>query len=152
MSSRISSIKCRLSLARRRSGFTLIECMFAMFLIALALPAVELGFANTTYSADLARRRTEAAGLAQSKLSELVSSENWQTSPTLQGDFGPNWRDYTWQANVSTWTGGTAGATITTGANTVPMEQLDVIVSWNGSNPKKSVTVSTLVYQRISSD
>jgi prepilin-type N-terminal cleavage/methylation domain-containing protein len=131
-----------------RSGFTLIECMIAMFLIAIVLPAVELSFAAVTKSAEQAHRRTEAAGLAQSEMSSLIASENWQSATTLKGDFGPDWPGYTWQADISVWTGGTNQTT--TGSSTVTMEQLDVTVSWGPATPTavNSVTVSSLVYQR----
>jgi prepilin-type N-terminal cleavage/methylation domain-containing protein len=141
--------------AAARGGFTLIECLIAMFLIAIVLPAVELSFAAVTRSADLARHRTEASGLAQSELSSLIASGNWQGSTTLNGDFGPDWKQYTWQAVVSTWAGG--NNQITSSSSSIVLEQLDVTVSWGAVNPggppssANSVTVSGLVYQRTTS-
>ena len=134
---------------RHRSGFTLIECLVALFLIALVLPAVNLSFAAITRSAALARQRTEAAGLAQSQLSNLIASGNWQGSAAMNGDFGPDWKQYTWTAAVSNWTGGTTNSNV--GTNTVTMEQLDVTVSWGTTSAPNTVTVSSLVYQRPTS-
>jgi prepilin-type N-terminal cleavage/methylation domain-containing protein len=128
-----------------RPGFTLIECMIAMFLIAIVLPAVGLSFAAITRSADLAHHRTEAAGLAQSELAALISNGNWQSAPTLKGDFGTDWPGYTWQAVASPWTGNANQ----TGSTAITMDQLDVTVNWGSAAlPGNSVTVSSLVYQR----
>ena len=124
-----------------QTGFTLIECMFAMFLMALVLPAVNLGIAAATHTADLARHRTEASGLAQSKLSELITSAQTQQLQSSGGDFGSDWPNYSWKSNVQNWAGGNQ----TTNTQTTVMQQLDVSVSWSA---KDSVTVSTLVYLR----
>jgi prepilin-type N-terminal cleavage/methylation domain-containing protein len=128
----------RSPMRRRPSGFTLIECMFAMFLMALVLPAVNLGIASATKSAGLARHRTEAAGLAQSKLSELIAGAQWNGGD-MSGDFGPDWPEYKWQAAVQNWAND---------PQPVGMQQLDVTVIWPQSGPQQSVTVSSLVYIR----
>ena len=87
------------------------------------------------------RSRTEAAGLAQSKVSELVAfAQSHQLSETsLEGDFGPDWPNYHWKAVVNDWTND---------PYPVGMQQLDVQVTWPLKNPTDSVTLSTLVYVR----
>jgi prepilin-type N-terminal cleavage/methylation domain-containing protein len=123
---------------KQRSGFTLIECMVALFLMAMVLPAVNLGIAAATKTAGIARHRTEAAGLASSKLSELIASGLWQGG-SLNGDFGVDWPDYRWTAAVSNWANDTQG---------VGMQQLDVTITWPAKGPQESLTVSSLVYVR----
>ena len=123
---------------RNRSGFTLIECISAMFLMALVLPAINLGIAAATKSAGTARHRTEAAGLASSQLAQLVASGQWNGG-TMSGDFGAEWPDYHWTANLQNWVNDTQG---------VGMQQLDVIVTWPQNGPQESVKISSLVYIR----
>jgi prepilin-type N-terminal cleavage/methylation domain-containing protein len=123
-----------------RTGFTLIECLATMLLMAIVLPVAMKGIDTTLRSADSTRNRTEAAGLAQSKLSELVVSGSavW-SSGGLSGDFGPDWPAYKWNATVSPWVNDTQN---------VGLEQLDVQVTWTSRNQPQSVTVSGLVYTR----
>ncbi len=122
-----------------RGGFTLIECLATMLLMAIVLPVVDQGIATVTSSASVTKRRTEAAGLAESKLSELISTGNWQGGASMKGDFGSDWPDYTWQANLLNWTDGSQNIT---------MQQLDVVVNWTARNQPQSITVSGLVYAR----
>jgi prepilin-type N-terminal cleavage/methylation domain-containing protein len=123
-----------------RSGFTLIECLATMLLMAIVLPVAVEGINSTLRSADSTRNRTEAAGLAQSKLSELIvgGSAVW-SSGGLSGDFGADWPGYRWSAAVSPWINDTQN---------VGLEQLDVTVTWSARNKSQSLTVSGLVYTR----
>lgn len=153
-SMKMSVVRCPLSVARprarngqrttdngRHSGFTLIECLAAIFLMAMVLPALNLGIAAAARSGGQARSRTEAAGLAQSKISELMAfAQSHQLSETnLEGDFGPDWPNYHWKAVQTSWNND---------PYPIGMLQLDVQVTWPVKNPTDSVTLSTLVYVR----
>jgi prepilin-type N-terminal cleavage/methylation domain-containing protein len=131
--------------ARTRRGFTLIEVVFTLLLISIALPVVMNGISISTRAGAFAKRRSEAGALAQSKLNELVSTGLWQS--TLEGDFGPDapWNGYVWNAELVNWSS-TMGVN---GSNVV--QELDLHVSWKEGNTPQSVTVSTLVYQSASS-
>jgi len=98
------------------------------------------GFTLSTSAATTARHRTEAGALAESKLNELVATGQYQ-SASLQGDFAPDWPEYTWSSTLSPWGQGQGAQ----GTNIV--QQLDVQVSWKLGTGDQSVTVSTLVYQ-----
>ncbi len=121
-----------------RRGFTLVEVLATVLLMAIILPVVGRGIELATLTAGTARHRTEAAGLAQSKLAELVVNGQWQGG-TMAGDFGTDWPEYTWKGAVSNWADDTQG---------VGMQQLDIQVFWTARNQQQSVTVSTLVYVR----
>lgn len=121
-----------------RDGFTLIEVLAAMLLIAIALPAVMKGIAAASSSASSTRHRSEAAGLAEAKLNELVVSNDWQGS-LLAGDFGQDWPEYRWQATVQAWPLDTTSAGI---------QELDLRVIWMSRGQEDSLMVSTLVYAR----
>ena len=124
---------------QKPSGFTLIECLFALFLIAMVLPTVNLGIGAATRQASQARHRAEAAGLAQSTMSSLITSEQWANGGILSGDYGAEWKDYHWTATVSNWANDTQN---------VGLQQLDVTVIWPATGPQDSLTISSLVYVR----
>ncbi len=109
-----------------------------LLLIAIVLPAIMQGISLATTTASLARRRTEAAGLAQSKISELLATSQWQNG-AAGGDFGTDWPDYRWDETVAPWQGDTTGAGI---------QQIDVKVTWTASGRDDSLTVSSLAYPR----
>jgi general secretion pathway protein I len=117
-------------------GFTLIEVLATLLLIAIVLPAVMRGMTLATEAGSAARWRTDAAGLAQSKLAEIVATDQWQQG-NLSGDFSPDWPNYQWQATVQSWPGDTSGAGI---------QQIDLTITWTERNRPESLTLSTLAY------
>jgi len=119
---------------RRRGGFTLIEVLATLLLMAIAIPVLMQAVSVALNTADAARRKTEAAALAQSKLSELVATGDWQSAGTA-GDF-PDHPAYHWQSAVQAWGDGS-------------VEQLDVEVSWLEKGIERTYVVSTLVYPAV---
>lgn len=124
--------------AARRRGFTLIEVLATLMLMAIVLPAIMQGISIASGTASAARRRNEAAGLAESKLNEIIASQQWQGGQ-MSGDFGADWPDYHWQASVGNWAQDNTGA---------GLQQLDVEVTWTSRNRPESLTLSTLTYVR----
>ncbi|MCY3023879.1 MAG: prepilin-type N-terminal cleavage/methylation domain-containing protein [Planctomycetota bacterium] len=117
--------------ARRHRGFTLMEVLAAAVLVAIVMPAAMHGISVAASLANVARHRTEAAALAQSKLGELQATRGWQTG-NLSGDFGPEHPEFRWSADLVAWEPGT-------------LQQLDVTVLWNSRGREQRVTLSTLV-------
>jgi general secretion pathway protein I len=122
----------------RRRGFTLIEVLAAVMLMALVLPAVMRGISMADKAADDARHRTEAAGLAQTELAEIVATQSWQTGDQT-GDFSPDWPAYSWKSAVAPWVGDTSGAGI---------QQIDLTVTWTSRGQVQSLNLTTLAYPR----
>jgi len=118
--------------AYRRGGFTLVEILATLVLVAIILPVAMSGISLALGVADQSRRQTEAASLAQTKMAEIIAAQQWQTA-SLAGDFAPDWPEYRWAAQVSDWQGTT-------------VRQLDVEVLWNHGGTDQGVTLSTLVY------
>ena len=116
----------------RGAGFTLIEILATLVLVAIILPVAMSGISLALGVADQSRRQTEAASLAQTKMAEIIASQQWQTS-SLAGDFAPDRPEYRWVAQVTDWQGTT-------------VKQLDVQVLWNQRGTDRGVTLSTLVY------
>jgi general secretion pathway protein I len=123
---------------RGRRGFTLIEVLATLLLLAIVLPAVMQGVSLASGMASSSKRRNEAAGLAESKLNELIATGQWQSGQT-SGDFGTDWPDYHWQASIGSWQYDTTSA---------GLQQLDVQVTWMYRNRPDSVALSTLTYVR----
>lgn len=118
----------------RRSAFTLIEVLAALLLLAIVLPAIMQGVALATSAGSIARQRTEAAALCQSKLDEIVSTGEWQTS-NLSGDFSATDQpEYRWTAQVQNW------------PQQQGVQELDVVVSWTAGGTERSLSLSTLIY------
>ena len=117
---------------RRSGGFTLIEVLATMVLMAIVLPVAMKAVSLATMTAGASRHRTEASALAEAKLSELIATSPWQASGTLAGNFGDDWPEYRWQAEVQQWVDSS-------------MEELDVHVLWTSRGSEEFITVSTLV-------
>jgi prepilin-type N-terminal cleavage/methylation domain-containing protein len=115
-----------------RTGFTLVEILATLALVAIILPVAMSGISLALGVADLSRRQTEAASLAQTKMAEIVAGQLWQ-SASLAGDFAPDRPEYRWTSQVTDYQG-------------TQLKQLDVQVLWNHKNRERNVTLSTLLY------
>ena len=81
-------------------GFTLLEVMIAVAIIAIALTTLLGSQSQSVFFANSARFETMATLLAQSKMSEITI----QTADSLSsdsGDFGEDYPGYAWEATVS---------------------------------------------------
>jgi len=116
----------------RRCGFTFIEVLATVVLIAIIMPVAMRSIGLCTRLAGQARRQIEAASLARVKLTELTVSGDWQ-SGNQRGDFGTDWTGYEWAATVANWTD-------------AAVRQLDLTVSWQSAGRRHDVTLSTLIY------
>jgi len=123
----------RTTAVRRPSkGFTFIELLATVVLIAVIMPVTMGRISLCTSLAGQSRRQIEAATLAKAKLTELVVGRDWETGDK-SGDFGKDWPDYRWIAEVAEWTDPT-------------LRRLDLTVFWQSRNRQQSITLSTLVY------
>ena len=110
-------------------GFTFIEILATLTLLAIVLPSVMNGITLCLSTADVAKRQAQASALCHGKLMEMLAQGDWQHG-AMAGDFGADWPEFRWTAQVADFNG-------TVGVN----------VSWRQSNNKdRSVTLSTLVY------
>ena len=114
-----------------KRGFTLVEVLAAIVLIAIVLPVAMHGISIATAVGGAAKFKAEAAILAQSKLNELVVTKSWQDAE-LAGDFGEDHPRFKWVASVNNWDNST-------------LKQLDLEVVWEANGRQQSVLVSTLV-------
>jgi len=97
------------------------------------------GISVASGMASEARHRTEAAGLAQSKLAEIVAAGTLLQTPTTSGDFGSEWPGYHWQLAMAQWTSDQTGQNL---------QQLDLTVTYSSRGSERKITLSSLAYQR----
>jgi general secretion pathway protein I len=88
---------CRVPSAR---GFTLLEVMVAMAILAVSLLAVFWSQSQSISMAQQSRTTTTMALLAQSRMTDLEAQEVLSTG-TQTGDFGNDYVDYTWRTVVA---------------------------------------------------
>jgi prepilin-type N-terminal cleavage/methylation domain-containing protein len=120
------------SIGNRTSGFTFIELLATVVLIAIIMPVAMRSIGLCTRLGGLSRRQIEAASLAKAKMTELTVTGDW-ASGNQHGDFGQDWPGYEWRVSVTNWTDAT-------------VRQLDLTVLWESAGRQREVTLSTLVY------
>ncbi len=113
-------------------GFTFIELLATVVLIAIIMPVAMNSIGLCTRLGGLSRRQIEAASLAKMKMTDLLVTGDWE-SGGQHGNFGDDWPGYEWKASVTNWTDAT-------------VRQLDLTVLWESIGRQREVTLSTLVY------
>jgi general secretion pathway protein I len=84
----------------RHDGFTLLEVMIAMAILAIALVAVYHSQSQSISMASSSRFITTAALLAQSRMEEIGGTDPRQ-AVNADGNFGEDFPDYVWQVAVA---------------------------------------------------
>ena len=105
-------------------GFTLLEVMIAVAIIAIALMAV-LGSQSQGLSlAGESRFNRTASLLAQGKMAEIEAVKDQRDLNSDSGDFGDEFPGYVWQLSVN--------EVLFDGAETISnrLNQIDLEVSW----------------------
>lgn len=83
-------------------GFTLIEILAAVAVLAIALAAILSGMARYADNAGYIRQKTIALWVAHNRLSEIKTATGWPDTGTTDGKTamaGQNWK---WTSNVQT--------------------------------------------------
>jgi general secretion pathway protein I len=83
----------------RNHGFTLLEVMIAMAILAIALVTVYQSQSQSISMAGDSRFLTTASLLAQSRIMEIDAADP-REAVSGSGDFGEDFPDYTWQVEV----------------------------------------------------
>ena len=81
-------------------GFTLLEVMIAMAILAITLVVVFQSQSQSISMAGRARFETTASLLAQSKMAEIEAA-NPENVSSDRGDFGDDFPGYSWQVDVT---------------------------------------------------
>ena len=103
-------------------GFTLLEVMIAVAILAIALVAVFGSQSQSVSLASEAKFNTTAALLAQRKMAQIESISTQELNSD-SGDFGEDFPDYQWDLKVSDVS--------FTGIGTVEyLKQVDLVIFW----------------------
>jgi prepilin-type N-terminal cleavage/methylation domain-containing protein len=118
-------------------GFTLVEMLATILIISLVLPTAMRGIAMVTRIASQSKRKIVASAFAETKISELIASGEWEHGGLSRGNFGNEYPDYVWDVDVKNW-------------DEAPMSELRVSVYWDRGqyNEDRCVTLTTLVYAK----
>ncbi|MBM9536054.1 type IV pilus modification PilV family protein [Desulfobulbus alkaliphilus] len=128
---------------RESSGFTLLEVMIAVSVIAVALVTLIGAQSQSVSLATGARFDTVASLLAQRKVAELNLAEfNWLIGG--EGDFDDTFSGFTWKTEVRELTDGDIGITGIGGM----LKVIDLTVSLR-DDPARTYTLRTMVLQTI---
>jgi general secretion pathway protein I len=111
-----------LQYSRRHLGFTLLEVMIAVTIIAIVVVAIFGSQSQSLSLANDAKFNTTAALLAQRKMAEVETASSLDVS-AASGDFGEDFPEYQWELNISK-----VPLTGTEGLEYI--KQVDVIVHW----------------------
>ena len=85
---------------KKKAGFTLLEVMIAMAILAIALMAVfQLQSQSISMSSE-SRFMTTASLLAQSKMADIEAVASLSNS-NQKGDFAPEYPEYAWTTQVT---------------------------------------------------
>lgn len=114
-------------------AFTLVEVLATLTLASIVMPAVVEGIQLSLATADHARRQSEAASLAQTKLEELVAT-NQIYDAEMSGDFGEDWPAYLWMAQAQDW------------PEDARLREIKLTVLWISRGRERRVVLSTLAY------
>ncbi len=108
-------------------GFTLLEVMIAVALVAIALTTLLGSQSQSVSFANSAKFETMAALLAQSKMSEIAIQAK-DTLSSDSGDFGDDYPGFAWEATVSDISAG--------GLYNISdyLKQIDLTVTWGVFN------------------
>lgn len=85
---------------RLSPGFTLLEVMVAMAVMAIVLVSIHRMHSQTVAMSTAARFYTQAPLLAQKKLAEVTTISS-QAFASDSGDFGENFPGYSWQVSAT---------------------------------------------------
>jgi general secretion pathway protein I len=115
----------------RLKGFTLMELLATIVLVALIIPVAMKGISIATTLASDSSRRLVAMNLAENRLAEILIDRQWLNG-SQNGNFEDEYSAYKWKMNTSDRT--EAG-----------LKQVEVVVLWEQRGYEKSVYLTTLV-------
>jgi len=129
---------------QRGAGFTLIEILVALAILAIAVSAVVAAVSGHVSNAAYLQDRTLAHWVAMNKVAELQVAKGWPAPGTQSGESLMASREWSWQVNVST----TADADVLrldvdVFANKEQKQPLSALVAYVGRPPAEGAATNT---------
>jgi type II secretion system protein I len=141
----------RLRAASRRAGFTLVEVLVALGLIAVVTPVVVRGLSLASLAGELAQRKALAMRVAERVLNETIITGQWnaagQTGTEQAGAIPLRWtiRNEPWSALGNITAVNTANGVNQGFVNANNLHLLSVDVSFLAQGQTYSVHLSTVI-------
>jgi len=122
-----------------QSGFTLIEILVAMVIMAMGLALLYQILGTNTQAVSMTSQYQRAAMLAQSLLAthDAIPESGWNA----QGQSG----GFTWSANTQAYQTSAGRQEMAL----VPLHQLNIVVQWQENGNTRALNLSTLRPQRF---
>lgn len=122
------------------AGFTLVEVLAALLLMAIVVPVVVRGLSIATQAGEVSQRKAYAARLADRLLNEAILNGQWNQSAKGVENMGSS--QFRWSVRNENW----HPPQITQDAITVnAMRQVSVDVTYTAQGKSCQVQLSTLV-------
>lgn len=87
--------------AYKQGGFTLIEALVALVIVALGMMAVNTQVGRSAFTAEYMRDKTFASWMASNKITEMSLARRWPETGTSGGEVDFAGRTWRWSAEVS---------------------------------------------------
>ncbi len=85
---------------RPQDGFTLLELLVAVAILAIAMGALLSGFATYAAQAGYLRERTVATWVAHNRLTEVLLEQGWPATGSREGETEMAGVDWKWRLTV----------------------------------------------------
>lgn len=112
-------------------GFTLVEALVAIAVMAIAIPILLQGFILANTISEKVRKETEATAVAQSALDEMLATHVYDN---INGEIEVNGTSYTFSSSQDAY------------ETETNVSQLIVTVTWPFKGQERSIELSTIVY------
>lgn len=112
-------------------GFTLVEALVAIAIMAIAIPILLQGFILANTISEKVRKETEATAVAQSALDEILATQVYNN---INGEIEVNGTNYTFSSSQDAYDAETN------------VSQLVVTVTWPFKGQERSIELATIVY------
>ena len=132
-----------MNLKRTQSGFTFLEVMIAVAVIAIAFVTLLGSQSQSVSVATDSRFKVMASFLAQQKLVELESA-NFDNLSSSEGDFEDSFSQFHWKTEVENLTADEIGIE---GADDM-LKSVDLTIS-SGDNEQAIYTVKSIIVKQI---
>ena len=114
-------------------GFTLIEALAAIAVMTIVIPVILQGFTLADGIALTTQQTADATALAQSKMEELIATQDWQTGSML-GEEKINTTNFRWEGLLGNYEA------------EQNVQQLTVRVSWERRGVARTIELVSIVF------
>jgi len=90
----------RVRIFKEEGGFSILEALIAVSILSIGIVGLLQAYGQGLRSSRMSRDRLVAISLAQQKMAEFEADPSSLSSGIQEGDFGEEFRDYRWEADI----------------------------------------------------